>query len=106
MTHILRVLHQRLRDCVDGDAGLATTVPRRPAGTQAAGLTAHCLPRLGTLPLWGGPGSDYRPVVAKAGVTSHVAGFYQSLHLNLGESYRKLGDLDPFSAPLGIVSVV
>jgi len=27
-------------------------------------------------------------------VTSHVAGFYQSLHLNLGECYRKLGDLD------------
>ena len=32
-------------------------------------------------------------MVAKAGVTSHVAGFYQSLHLNLGERYRKLGDL-------------
>jgi hypothetical protein len=27
-------------------------------------------------------------------VTSHLAGFYQSLHLNLGECYRKLGDLD------------
>jgi len=31
---------------------------------------------------------------ARAGVTSPVAGFYPSLHLNLGECYRKLGDLD------------
>jgi hypothetical protein len=31
---------------------------------------------------------------AQAGVTSPVAGFYPSLHLNLGECYRKLGDLD------------
>ena len=31
---------------------------------------------------------------AQAGVTSHVAGFYPSLHLNLGECYRKLGNLD------------
>lgn len=30
---------------------------------------------------------------ARAGVTSPVAGFYPSLHLNLGECYRKLGDL-------------
>ena len=29
-----------------------------------------------------------------AGITSPVAGFYPSLHLNLGECYRKLGDLD------------
>ncbi len=29
---------------------------------------------------------------AAAGVTSPVAGFYPSLHLNLGEAYRKLGD--------------
>ena len=27
-------------------------------------------------------------------MTSHLAGFYQSLHHNLGECYRKLGDLD------------
>jgi len=31
---------------------------------------------------------------AQAGVTSPVAGFYPSLHLNLGECYRKLGDLE------------
>lgn len=31
---------------------------------------------------------------AQAGVTSLVAGFYPSLHLNLGECYRKLGELD------------
>jgi tetratricopeptide (TPR) repeat protein len=31
---------------------------------------------------------------AAAGVKSPVAGFYPSLHLNLGECYRKLGDHD------------
>lgn len=31
---------------------------------------------------------------SQAGVTSPVAGLYPSLHLNLGECYRKLGDLD------------
>jgi tetratricopeptide (TPR) repeat protein len=31
---------------------------------------------------------------ARAGVMSPVAGFYPSLHLNLGECYRKLGELD------------
>jgi len=31
---------------------------------------------------------------AQAGLTSPVSGFYPSLHLNLGECYRKLGDLD------------
>ena len=31
---------------------------------------------------------------AQAGVTSPVAGFYPSLHLNLGECYRKLGEVD------------
>ena len=31
---------------------------------------------------------------ARAGLTSPVAGFSPSLHLNLGECYRKLGDLD------------
>jgi hypothetical protein len=31
---------------------------------------------------------------AQAGVTSPVAGFYPSLHLNMGECYRKLGDRD------------
>lgn len=30
----------------------------------------------------------------RAGVMSPVSGFYPSLHLNLGEVYRKLGDLD------------
>ena len=30
---------------------------------------------------------------AHAGVASPVAGFYPSLHLNLAECYRKLGDL-------------
>jgi hypothetical protein len=30
----------------------------------------------------------------QAGVASPVAGFYPSLHLNLGECYRKLGELD------------
>lgn len=34
--------------------------------------------------------SDAR--AAAAGVESPVAGFYPSLHLNLGEAYRKLGD--------------
>lgn len=34
--------------------------------------------------------SDER--AAQAGVSSPVAGFYPSLHLNLGEVYRKLGD--------------
>jgi hypothetical protein len=29
----------------------------------------------------------------QAGVASPVAGFYPSLHLNLGEAYRKLGEL-------------
>lgn len=32
--------------------------------------------------------------VGQAGVTTSVAGLYPSLHLNLGECYRKLGDLD------------
>lgn len=32
--------------------------------------------------------------VAQAGVPMSVAGLYPSLHLNLGECYRKLGDLD------------
>ncbi|SDJ43074.1 tetratricopeptide repeat protein [Nonomuraea jiangxiensis] len=32
--------------------------------------------------------------VAEAGVTLSVAGLYPSLHLNLCECYRKLGDLD------------
>jgi tetratricopeptide (TPR) repeat protein len=32
--------------------------------------------------------------VAQAGVPLPVAGLYPSLHLNLGECYRKLGDLD------------
>ena len=31
---------------------------------------------------------------AKAEVTGTVAGFYPSLHLNLGECYRKVGDLN------------
>lgn len=31
---------------------------------------------------------------AAAGVAGPVAGFYPSLHLNLGECYRKLGDVD------------
>jgi len=31
---------------------------------------------------------------AQAGVTLSVAGLYPSLYLNLGECYRKLGDLD------------
>lgn len=31
---------------------------------------------------------------ARAGVSSPVAGFYPSLHLNLGECYRKLGEVD------------
>lgn len=31
--------------------------------------------------------------IAEAGVTMSVAGLYPSLHLNLGECYRKLGDL-------------
>lgn len=30
----------------------------------------------------------------QAGVAGPVSGFYPSLHLNLGEAYRKLGDLD------------
>jgi hypothetical protein len=32
--------------------------------------------------------------VAQAGVTLPVAGLYPSLHLNLSDCYRKLGDLD------------
>ena len=32
--------------------------------------------------------------LAQAGVTLSVAGLYPSLHLNLSECYRKLGDLD------------
>ncbi|GAB3984337.1 tetratricopeptide repeat protein [Plantactinospora veratri] len=32
--------------------------------------------------------------VTAAGVTLPVAGLYPSLHLNLGECYRRLGDLD------------
>jgi tetratricopeptide (TPR) repeat protein len=32
--------------------------------------------------------------VAQSGVTLSVAGLYPSLHLNLSECYRKLGDLD------------
>ena len=32
--------------------------------------------------------------VREAGVMSPAAAFYPSLHLNLGEVYRKLGDLD------------
>jgi tetratricopeptide (TPR) repeat protein len=36
--------------------------------------------------------SDER--AAAAGVTSPVVGFYPSLHLNLGECYRKLGNYD------------
>lgn len=33
-------------------------------------------------------------MASAAGVTSSVSGFYPSLHLNLGECYRKLGDDD------------
>lgn len=36
--------------------------------------------------------TDERAV--QSGVTNPVAGFYPSLHLNLGECYRKLGQLD------------
>jgi tetratricopeptide (TPR) repeat protein len=32
--------------------------------------------------------------VARAGVSGSVAAFYPSLHLNLGECYRKLGEYD------------
>lgn len=32
--------------------------------------------------------------VARGGVSGPVAGFYPSLHLNLGDCYRKLGDVD------------
>ncbi|GAA1793304.1 Get4 family protein [Planosporangium flavigriseum] len=32
--------------------------------------------------------------VWQAGVSGSVRGFYPSLHLNLGEAYRKLGDLE------------
>jgi len=38
--------------------------------------------------------------VAEAGVTLPVAGLYPSLHLNLSECYRKLGDLDRARAHL------
>jgi hypothetical protein len=38
---------------------------------------------------------------AQSGVTSPVAGFYPSLHLNLGECYRKLGNLDVAREHLG-----
>jgi len=31
---------------------------------------------------------------ARGGVAGPVAGFYPSLHLNLGECYRKLGEFD------------
>jgi hypothetical protein len=31
---------------------------------------------------------------AKAGVHSSVAAFYPSLHLNLGDCYRRLGDIE------------
>lgn len=31
---------------------------------------------------------------ARGGVAGSVSGFYPSLHLNLGECYRKLGELD------------
>lgn len=37
---------------------------------------------------------------AQAGVTLPVAGLYPSLHLNVGECYRKLGDLDRARAHL------
>jgi len=47
----------------------------------------------------------------RAGVTSPIAGFYPSLHLNLGEVYRKLGDmsaarrhLDAGQAAIGALS--
>lgn len=36
--------------------------------------------------------SDER--AAEAGVASPVAAFFPSLHLNLGDAYRRLGDLD------------
>ncbi|WP_422771088.1 hypothetical protein ACN28C_31330 [Plantactinospora sp. WMMC1484] len=39
--------------------------------------------------------------VAQAGVTLPVAGLYPSLHLNLAECYRKLGDLDRAREHLG-----
>ncbi len=32
--------------------------------------------------------------VAQAGIDGTAAGFYPSLHLNIGECYRKLGDVD------------
>ena len=38
--------------------------------------------------------------VVQAGVALPVAGLYPSLHLNLGECYRKLGDLDHARAHL------
>ncbi|NMM90361.1 hypothetical protein B2J88_39550 [Rhodococcus sp. SRB_17] len=39
--------------------------------------------------------------VAQVGMASPVAGFYPSLHLNLGECYRKLGDFDRAREHLG-----
>lgn len=38
----------------------------------------------------------------QAGVASPVVGFYPSLHLNLGDCYRKLGDLDHARQHLGL----
>ena len=38
--------------------------------------------------------------IAEAGVTLSVEGLYPSLHLNLSECYRKLGDLDQARAHL------
>ena len=40
--------------------------------------------------------------LAMAGATGNVRGFYPSLHLNLGECYRKLGDLDRARAHLAL----
>lgn len=37
---------------------------------------------------------------ARAGVTAPAAGFYPSLHLNLAECYRKLGDFEQARAHL------
>ena len=42
---------------------------------------------------------------AQVGVTSLVAGFYPSLHLNLGECYRKLGNLDLAASTSGAVKL-
>jgi len=77
-------------DAVMSEIGRATELGQRGERQSARQLFTELEQQIG-------PGGDALHRVslahAMAGVAGPVAGFYPSLHLDLGEDYRKLGDL-------------